>query len=393
MSQDLGGDLDATSGQATKDRRQELGRQVFYSLQAIIRNARLHDENNDAFAPVLQQLRDALRELIATDGAFSLKVAADGLYVNRQIVRIEAAAAPLAAFVRSELGALGIHGISALETPKPADLRALVHVFTAAATRRLGRRGDPARPLSVLSLLIEGDGEAEPKVLDDQRRMVDAYSHAVLFVGRYVELLRGGSQAMPIWAASRVVQDLVDLQRNAPLRFLQLARTKGGGEAYLGYHAANVAVLAISFGARLGFEKKRCHDLGMSALFHDVGMVALPEALLYKETELDERDRSAVQASPLLTARAILRDREVHPAALERARAAYECHLDLTCQPVSAVGRILAICESYDALTTARPWRVALSRRDALQRMQAEMTGRLDPALLQLFPLATEALE
>lgn len=391
MTQDLGGDLDATSGQATKDRRQELGRQVFFALHAIIRNARLHDENNDAFATVVGQLRAALQELIATDGAFTLKVADDGLYVNRQIVRIEAGAAPLAAFVRSELGARGIHGIAASVAPELAELGALVRVFTAAGAKRPGERGDPARPLSALSLLISG-GEAELKAANDRTRMVDAYSHAVLFVGRYVELLRGGSQAIPIWAASRVVQNMVDLQRDAPLRFLQLARTKGGGAAYWGYHAANVAVLAIAFGARLGFDKKRRHDLGMSALFHDVGMIGLPEDLLYKESDLDERDRLAVAASPLFTARAILRDREVHPAALERARAAYECHLDPAKQPVGAGGRLLAICEAYDALTTARPWRTSLSRREALLALERDVTHKLDQKLLALFVEATQAL-
>ena len=392
MTQDLGGDLDATSGQATKDRRQELGRQVFFALHAIMRNARLHDENNDAFTPVVQQLRDALRELIAADGAFSLKVAGDGLYVNRQIVRIEAAAAPLAAFVRSELAARGIHGIAASVAPELLELGALVRVFTAAAAKRPGERGDPARPLSALSLLITAGAEAGLKEANDRTRLVDAYSHAVLFVGRYVELLRGGSQGIPIWAASRVVQNMVDLQRDAPLRFLQLARTKGGGVAYWGYHAANVAVLAIAFGARLGFDKKRRHDLGMSALFHDIGMIALPEDLLYKEADLDDRDRLAVAASPLFTARAILRDREVHPAALERARAAYECHVDPAKQPVGAGGRVLAVCEAYDALTTARPWRTSLSRREALLALEVDLTHKLDQKLLAHFVEATRAL-
>ena len=195
--------------------------------------------------------------------------------------------------------------------------------------------------------------------------MVSAYSNAVFFVGRTIELLHSGGQAIPSWAASRVVQDLVDLQTEAPLHFLQLARTKAGGEGYWGYHAANVAVLAISFGARLGFEKRRRHDLGMAALFHDVGMAALPAALVNKEEPLTDREIAAFKASPLFSARAVLREGEVHSAALDRAQAVYECHLPLVpekgepLREIGALGRIIAICEAYDALTTTRPFRRA----------------------------------
>src|SRR4051794_41295330 len=65
--------------------------------------------------------------------------------------------------------------------------------------------------------------------------------------------------------------------------------TKAGGGAYWAYHAANVAVLSIAFGARLGMVKRRRHDLGMASLFHDVGLAALPIELLHKDTPLSQQ--------------------------------------------------------------------------------------------------------
>src|SRR5437762_12642022 len=169
-------------------------------------------------------------------------------------------------------------------------------------------------------------------------------------------------------------------------------------DRYWGIHAANVAVLAVTFGARLGLSKRRRHDLGMAALFHDVGIAAIPANVLAKQGKLDQKDRGFLKASPLFAARAILRDREVHAAALERALAAYECHLELVpvaddpVPEIGLAGRILAICEAYDALTTDRPFRPARSHQEALRIMTSELVFKFDPQLVDLLPAVVEPL-
>jgi HD-GYP domain-containing protein (c-di-GMP phosphodiesterase class II) len=300
--------------------------------------------------------------------------------------------------VRADLRQRAVHGLRAAVAPPKGDLRELVRVLSPRGPARPGARGDPARPFTALRLRVEAAATPEDAAADRAARLVGAYAHAVFFVDHTIEQLRQSGELIPLWAASRVVQDLVDLQRAMPLRFLQLARCKGASDDYWGFHAANVAVLAISFGARLGLPKSRRHDLGMAALFHDVGMAAIPAALIDKQGKLDARDRVALKASPLFAARAILRDREVHPAALERALAAYECHLDLVPaedDPVSEIGlagRVLAICESYDALTTDRPFRKSRSHPEALRIMTTELVFRFDPQLMDLLPRVVEPL-
>jgi HD-GYP domain-containing protein (c-di-GMP phosphodiesterase class II) len=228
-------------------------------------------------------------------------------------------------------------------------------------------------------------------------RLVGAYAHAVYFVDHTIQQLRLAGEGIPLSAVSRVVQDLVDLQRILPRRFLRLVRAKAATDEYWGHHAANVAVLAITFAARLGLSKRRRHELGMAALFHDVGMAAIPPALLDRGGKLDARAQSALRASPLFAARAILRDREVTYPALERAMAVYECHLDLVpaegaLPDIGLAGRILAICESFDALTTDRPFRPAHSPDQALRVMTTEQVFRFDPHLVDLLPVIIEPL-
>lgn len=390
--------FDATASQATRDRRQQLGQQVVLGLASVLRNARSYREDNAVFNPVVDSIQHAIFALLESDGVFDLELHEDGVYLNRQALKFEALNTSLVTAVRQELRQRGIHGLASAIAPPKGDLRQLVRVLSPRGPRHPEPRGDPAQPFTALRLKVASAAGAEDPSADRSAKLVAAYAHAVFFVDHTIQQLRVAGELIPLWAASRVVQDLVDLQRAMPLRFLQLARCKAQSDDYWGFHAANVAVLAISFAARLGLPKSRRHDFGMAALFHDVGMAAIPSALLERQGKLDERAQSALKASPLFAARAILRDREVHPAALERALAAYECHLDLVPadgDPVTDIGlagRVLSICESYDALTTDRPFRPARSHKEALKIMTTEQLFRFDPQLVDLLPAVVEPL-
>lgn len=390
--------FDATASQATRDLRQKIGQQVLLALGSVVRNARSYGEENAVFTRMLEQIQRAISTLLESDGVFELDLLDDGIYLNRQALRVDAVNLPLLEAVRQDLRKRGISGLFANVAPPPGDLRQLVRVLSPRGPQSPGSRGDPARPFTALRFKVGSGGATGDAPEDPSVRLVSAYAHAVFFVDHTIQQLRVAGELIPLWAASRVMQDLVDLQRAMPVRFLQLARSKAASEEYWGFHAANVAVLAISFGARLGLAKGRRHDLGMAALFHDVGMAAIPPVLLERQGKLDARAQTALKASPLFAARAILRDREVHAAALERALAAYECHLDLVpladdpVPEIGLAGRILNICESYDALTTERPFRPTRTHAEALRIMTTEQVFRFDPQLIDLLPAVVEPL-
>ena len=376
--------------EATREERQALGEKGLVALCGVLRNARNYSWEDDVFAPQLDSLHQAILELLGADGTFELDLAGDAFHVNGQPIRLRQEAVPLAAALRTELRQRGVTGIRASLAPPKTDLRLLLRLFRPAPPSRLEDQGDPARPFKVLRLRL-GPEAARSGLAERTARLAEAYAAAAAFVNQTILQLRMGAPALPVRTAARIVQDLVDLQRSMPMRFLALARVKvPESDRYWGVHAANVAGLAISFGARVGLSKRRRHDLGMAALFHDVGMAAIPKTVLQKSGKLDEKGQRAVKASPLLSARAILREGEVNAAALERAQAAYECHLDLVPRegPLPAIGfagRILAICESFDALTTIRPFRSALSLSEATRVMTSEQLFRFDPQLVDLF--------
>ena len=379
--------VDATGARATPERRQSVGHRACVALHTILRNGRMHGPDNAVFDVPCRQLRDDIAELIVSDSEFELAFRQGRAYVNRQALQVDAVSAALQCFVREKLAARGLAGIHALRVPEPEDLRQLIALLML-PTRLPGPGAQTAGALNLIALDEHRTSFSSAAQRDDDARLVELYSQTVALVDRCFLELRSGSKPIPILASNRLAQRLIDAQQQSPMRFLQLARTKAGGPAYWGYHAANVAVLAISFGARLGLSKRRRHDLAMAALFHDLGMAAVPPTLLYKLEELTKAEQNAIRSTPLLTARTLLRDRDVRGSARERAVGAYECHLDLAGEdaaPVGPLGRVLAQCETYDALTTTQPQRPAHPHEAALALMRTELAPRFDGPLLELF--------
>jgi len=391
--QRIGTSFDATSNLATREKKQELGKQAAVAIHSLMRNAGLYGADNAVFTAPVEQLVQAIAGLVSTDGRFELLISSDGLAANGQAVKLDAMALPLLAYLSDGLADLDIEGFTAQAAPAAEELRLLAALFSPDAPLHLTEAGDPQHPFSRLRLLLSAHGTKGKargtRSIDE--RIAGTYASAAVFVIRYIEGLRGSGELPSLWTASRIVQELVDLESNAPLRVLAVSSYKHAGPDYWGFHAANVAILAISFARRLGLPRRRRHDLGMAALFHDVGMAALPAALLEKTTELSERERKALAANPLFAARATLRDREVHPAALERAVASHECHLDLKPQDGSLApeigfcGKVLAICEAFDAMTSERPYRAALPPAGALEMLASDLGFRFDEKLVSLF--------
>jgi hypothetical protein len=198
---------------------------VVLALSSVLRNARSYSEDNAVFNPVLDAMQQAVFALLESDGSFELEMIEDGFYLNRQALQFDAMNLPLVTSVRAELRKRGILGLQAISAPPRNDLRGLVRLLSPRGAQRPGPRGDPAHPFGALRLKTS-EQPAEDAAADRSARLVSAYAHAVFFVDHTIQQLRVAGELIPLWAASRVMQDLVDMQRAMPRRFLQLAHTK-----------------------------------------------------------------------------------------------------------------------------------------------------------------------
>jgi HD-GYP domain-containing protein (c-di-GMP phosphodiesterase class II) len=166
----------------------------------------------------------------------------------------------------------------------------------------------------------------------------------------------------------------------------------------LGGHAARVGAIAEMIARRLGWEEDRIDDMRLGASLHDVGKIALRHDLLHKTGELDEIERAQVQAHPVEGAWLIAGVRSL-AAAVPYVLFHHE-RWDGTGYPtrragqeIPVEGRLLAVADAFDAMTSSRPYRGALTLDAALEEVERCAGSQFDPDIADAFFAAWQAGE
>ncbi|WP_054531495.1 HD domain-containing phosphohydrolase [Erythrobacter sp. SG61-1L] len=152
---------------------------------------------------------------------------------------------------------------------------------------------------------------------------------------------------------------------------------------YTAGHSVRVADLADRLAQRLGVISARRRPLRRAAALHDIGKLGVPNAILDKPGGLDEAEWRAMRGHAAQT-KAIL-GRITAFSDMAALAAAHHERLDGTGYPlgledaaIARETRIITVCDIYDALTSPRPQRPAMSRAEALEVMQAEVGQAID---------------
>ncbi|MGS2719861.1 HD-GYP domain-containing protein [Paraglaciecola aestuariivivens] len=161
-------------------------------------------------------------------------------------------------------------------------------------------------------------------------------------------------------------------------------------DQYLIEHGVNCALLLVIFGRALGLPKSELKQLGMGGLLMDIGMSKLPLLMLLKPDTLSEQERARMQRHVDM-ALSLLESME---GVSDITRTVVEQHHEridgsgypkgLQATDISIYGKMAAIVDCYDSLTTLRPYRDALKPDIALKQLSKEELG-LDKTLLAKF--------
>ncbi|MBA3745980.1 MAG: HD domain-containing protein [Solirubrobacterales bacterium] len=181
-----------------------------------------------------------------------------------------------------------------------------------------------------------------------------------------------------------------ELHRSYTLTVRALASAVEARDAYTGRHAERVAAyglaLAEVYGLRLGDEP----EIEFGFLLHDVGKVAVPDAILFKPGPLTAAERLVMQQHPL-TGAEIVRDIEFLGAARDVIRSHHE-RWDGSGYPDGLAGkdipvsaRIFGVADTLDALTTRRPYREPSSMTQARAIIDAGKGSHFDPEVIDAF--------
>jgi HD-GYP domain-containing protein (c-di-GMP phosphodiesterase class II) len=168
----------------------------------------------------------------------------------------------------------------------------------------------------------------------------------------------------------------------------RLFRELDDSDPALADHGAGVAAVAVAVGRRMLFGPDRLEALCRAALLHDLGKCLVPRKLLGKPGALSAAERRVVEGhagvgSLLLVQEGLLSEASIVRHHHERwDGGGYPDRLRGREIPLES--RIILVADTFDAMTSDRPYRVALSREAALEEIRRAAGSQLDPACAAL---------
>lgn len=383
----------------------ERSRETLQQLAVLIRNSHLHDLSNQVFEEPLEKLVKSISQLVLTEGSFRLECSGEEFFANGNRIRMEFRSLHAYKYVLNELGKRNVGGISFDNRPTVASVTAFLEVFCRAREGEteegslLDRLNEELveREVKGITLLPSRDEVSVPESelsSDRRERALNTYQQALDFIRDSMMTVDSPAQ-VNVRKAKRTVQKLVDLsyEEGSGFSLAGMATIKAHDD-YTFNHMVNVCVLAIAFGQRLGLKRHSLAQLGLCALYHDMGKLHIPLDVLNKHTGLSEEEWAVMGNHTVYAARTLFPLIVVDRTTVNRILTALQHHLryDGTGYPKlkirkkqSLYARITAIVDTFDAMTTKRIYQRQYLPDEAIAVMHQGAGTRYDPLLVKAF--------
>ncbi len=184
-----------------------------------------------------------------------------------------------------------------------------------------------------------------------------------------------------------IIHEFVEFMKAEPESMASLI-SLSSHDFYTYNHSLDVGIYSLGLGEAMGMNTKELEELGIAALFHDIGKRQISLDILCKKGPLNDAEWSQMQKHPQYGL-AIL---DGEASITEGIRAAcFEHHeswagngypQQLAGEEIHPYARIVAITDTYDAMTTQRSYNVPLKPTDAVEMMKVKLAGRYDPKML-----------
>ena len=171
---------------------------------------------------------------------------------------------------------------------------------------------------------------------------------------------------------------------------LMLSRAIEARDPYTRGHSTRVTKLAEAVARRLGWSDEQIAGLRVGGPLHDIGKLAVSDEVLCKEGRLDDQELAQIREHPKIGAKLLLRLtalREAIPYVLY-----HHERWDGTGYPSGKAGeeipveaRVLAIADAFDAMTSDRPYRSALTHEEAREEVERCAGTQFDPKIARVF--------
>lgn len=215
------------------------------------------------------------------------------------------------------------------------------------------------------------------------------FSRTRSYIDQALEDVRLG-QAVNTDAAKELVTEVTNSITRSPHAMVWLTNMKERDE-YTSIHCMNVCIMAVSFGRSLGMSKAELELLGLGGLLHDIGKMRVPLDILNKPSELTFEEFEVMKTHPVEGYEMLKEQSDLSAEVLDivkhhherRNGKGYPSQLDGN--EINIMTRIVAIVDVYDAITSDRCYRDAITPYDALRNMYEWVKEDFDKELIEQF--------
>jgi HD-GYP domain-containing protein (c-di-GMP phosphodiesterase class II) len=381
---------------------QEQGRKVLSSFYAALRALKLYPLENVAVQQSLDDLHDLLSELLSEEGGVELRVVGDFFFLNEVRLRLDLSNySTFGSFARS----LAAHGIGAMEILAGVE-RGEWAPFLSLMLRppeepdpylafqdRLG--GAP-----ILHIQVSPETEVQEPDTGEEEALYAAkrtYAQSVRVAAEALTDVRMG-KAVNIRKVKRTVQGIVDQVLSNEPSMITMTTLRDYDE-YTYTHCVNVCIFSVVIGQRLGLTRLQLYELGLGALFHDVGKSRIDVSIINKPGGLTDEEWFHLKQHPTEGLLALFELHGFPDVPYRQMLMAYEHHmrLDFSGYPKNRrsrepglFSRIVAVADAFDAGTSVRSYQYEPWPPDAvLKEMRDNPKRGFDPLLVKALINAT----
>ncbi|MCL1940248.1 MAG: HD-GYP domain-containing protein [Desulfovibrionaceae bacterium] len=223
---------------------------------------------------------------------------------------------------------------------------------------------------------------------EEMPHAIRAYGHAVACVR---DIMASAAQGrFQGGAAHTAVQGLVDsLERNIDA-LLCLPRMRQR-DAYMYTHCVNVSVLLAAYALVSGQDRRKVIIYGLAGLFHDIGKALLPVSLLSARRTLSVTEQTLVMRHPMLGCDLLATLPDLHSEVIMAVLEHHERYdgsgypKGLAGDAISEVGHLAAIADTYDALSSRRPYKGAIFPHKTLGVLYQMRRKHFHPEIVERF--------
>ncbi len=368
-----------------------IGKTVVGLLYPLFKSVQVYDINNDVVINSAKKFIDYIENQFVTISSLEFVRYRDYIFFNKQRLKYEIDSYSNLTFFNNQLKSLRIKSITFLPGLTYQEVIDFADIFKADKVTFLKQFVLKRYPHVKVEFLKAEEEEEEP--LEDTEFTKKTYFKALKVTKNMMQNLWTG-RPVDVKSSRRIVYSLVDSISRDEFGIMALTTIKNFDE-YTFNHSLNVGILALALGQRIGLDKKNLARLGTSGILHDIGKVEISKELINKIQKLTDQEWETLKLHSNFGVREILKTRGLDDIAMFAITVAYQHHwnYDGTGYPLrekdeepTLFAKIVRICDSYDAMTTARAYQpVPYLPHFALRVIWSNQNRLFDPVLTKVF--------